>query len=559
MKKKQITIIALALVLVVLVLLYIFVVAPLLDDDDTEKTPMHTQDGEGLYYNKLAMYPEIDSNSVTSITIKNEHGEYTLENMINEDTGKKRLRISGYPYLVCDDMTLSYLSSYSRVSVCSYDMDEEPLRNCTEEQMLEYGVTEDKCTASYTIRFMEDGVEKSYTVYIGHKALTSDGSYFASVKGRNHIYKIADGVELCFFLAKEDYINPLVCSIYSSGDVVYEIERLSIGKSNSTQPFIGINTTRSESKDSISVKYSVQYPIRAKGVVANSEYIANALTSLYVSFTGDKVVEIDPDEQTCKKYGLGGDDVTIVVSAKSFSSDASFDPFVISQKSEDGYYYVLTSTKTEKDTPLIIRVPSESYDFLEEGNSIKWVATNSVDAGFSKYIAADEARGESGVKEITIKANTTALKGFEETFILTYTPDPDGKERDVLTVTTASGKYTFKDNTSAQEAADRNQFNNFYAMLVSFPAPNRFNTMSTEDQQALKTEQNLLFSLRVTLNDGTKLGYDYYAIDSANAMCEFFDDAVSEPRIVFDTTIRHIDILANSLKQLINGEKVTWN
>lgn len=558
MKKKQITIIALALVLAVLVLLYIFVVAPLLDDD-TETEPMHTQDGEGLYFNKLAMYPEIDANSVSSITVKNEHGEYTLENKINEDTGKKRFVISGYPYLVCDDMALSYLSSYSRVSVCSYDTDEEPLRNCTDEQMLEYGVTADACTASYTIRFTEGGEEKSYTVYIGQKTLTSDGSYFASVKGRNHIYKIADDIESCFFLSREDYVNPLVCSMYTSGDVVYQIERLSIGKSNSAQPFIGINTKRSENEDSINVKYSVQYPLNAKGVVANSEYISNALTALYVSFTGDKVVEIDPDEQTCKKYGLGGDDVTIAVSAKSFSSDASFQPFVISQKRDDGYYYVLVPQKSEKDTARIVRVPSQGYEFLEEDNSIKWVATNSVDAGFSKYISANESSGESGVKEITIKANTTALKGFEETFILTYTPDPDGKERDVLTVTTASGKYTFKDNTSAQDSTDRNQFNNFYAMLVSFPAPNRFNTMSTEEQQAIKAEKKLLFSLRVTLNDGTKLGYDYYEIDAANAMCEFFDDAVSEPRIVFDTTVRHIDILANSLKQLINGEKVEWN
>ena len=80
--------------------------------------------------------------------------------------------------------------------------------------------------------------------------------------------------------------------------------------------------------------------------------------------------------------------------------------------------------------------------------------------------------------------------------------------------------------------------------------------MSEEEREALKTSENLLFSIRVKMKDGTELGYDYYKIDSANAMCEFFDDKNPEPRVVFDTTTEHINILATALKQLINGEKV---
>ena len=74
-----------------------------------------------------------------------------------------------------------------------------------------------------------------------------------------------------------------------------------------------------------------------------------------------------------------------------------------------------------------------------------------------------------------------------------------------------------------------------------------------------KKEENLILSITVILNDGTEMGYNYYKLDSASAMCEFYDEDTPKdsPKIVFDTTVEHIDILSNALKQLINGEKVT--
>ena len=58
------------------------------------------------------------------------------------------------------------------------------------------------------------------------------------------------------------------------------------------------------------------------------------------------------------------------------------------------------------------------------------------------------------------------------------------------------------------------------------------------------------------MNDGASRGYDYYKIDSANVMCEFFDEKITTPTVVFDTTVEHINILATALNQLISGEKV---
>ncbi len=561
MKKKKITIVVLSSLLVALIPIYFFVIAPLINqEEDPDDEPIFVGEGESLYYGKtLMMYPEIETKDIISLTINNSSGQISFGTKISEETGKRVLVLADYPRLPLADMPMSSLRVYTLNTQCESN---EPIRDCTPEQMAQYGVTEDTCKASYTIKYYENDVEKEHTVYIGNKTLSSRGSYFVSVKGRNVIYKIGSELEGGLLISKTDFVNPLIASLYTDTDVVFEIERIMIGESSASLPFVGVTATKDESKeDSISIDYSIQFPINAVGVTASSDYIANALSRLLVSFSGDKVVEIDPSDETLEKYGFGSNVSTKVVSLRTFALKEY--RYILSQKmiSEDGgeCYYLLTEPATEKDVPLIIRIPATGYEFLEGENAIKWVATNSVDSGFTKYIVADEEEGESGVREITIKTNTGALMGFEDTFILTYSPHPtDSSKNDVLKVTSASGRYTFEDNLEALYSEDRNQFNNFYAMLVNYPYPNRFNTMTDEQRQEAKREENLILSLRITLNDGTEMGYDYYKLDSASAMCEFFDENTPKesPKIVFDTTVEHIDILANALKQLINGEKV---
>ena len=562
MKKKKITVIVLSCLLVALIPIYFFVIAPLVNGDDSgDDEPPYVAEGESLYYGKtLMMYPEIEVNNLISLTINNEKGTVSFKTKISETSGKKFMALSDYPYLPLADMPMSSLRVYTLNTQCESN---EPLRDCTPEQMAQYGVTEATCKASYTVKYYENNIEKEHTVYIGNKTLSSDGSYFVSVKGRNVIYKIGSALEEGLFISKVDFVNPLIASIYSDTDVVFEIERIMIGDSNATLPFIGINATKDESKaDSLTVDYAIQFPANAVGVTASANYISNALSKLLVSFTGDKVMEIDPDDETCKKYGFGTDAPTKVVSLRTYELQEY--RFMMSQKmtGEDGVecYYLLTDVQKDTDVPLIIRIPATGYEFLESENAIKWLATNSVDAGFTKYINADNEEGESGVKQITIKTNTPSLKNFEETFFLEYSPHPtDSKKNDVLKVTSASGKYVFEDDLNAFYSEDRNQFNNFYAMLVTYPYPNRFNTMTDEEKAAAKKPENLVLSITVVLNDGTEMGYNYYKLDSASAMCEFYDENTPKdsPKIVFDTTIEHIDILSNALKQLINGEKVT--
>ncbi|MBQ2809912.1 MAG: DUF4340 domain-containing protein [Clostridia bacterium] len=556
-KKKQITIIVLALVLIALILLYFLVIAPLIEENTTNKRPpAEAHEGEGLYYGVLTMYPTIDEDDVVLLTINNSHGTYSFINKIDEKTGSLKLALAKYPRLELDSSAISSLRIYTLNTQC---VTNEPLRDCSPEMMEQYGVTRESCTMSYTVKFRDGDTEREHTVFIGDKTLSSDGSYFATVEGRNVIYEIDDGLESGLFIKQTDFVNPLIAAHYTDTEVVYEVNKILIGHSNSATPFVGIGATRVESKDTLLVNYTVQYPTNAKDVTASSSYISSALSKLLVSFTANKVVEIDPSEETKDKYGFGDSDVKKLISIGTFSDKEYIYNISQKQTGEDGreYYYLLSPAQTSKDVALILELSAENYEFLEQENAIKWIATNSFEAGFKKYIYAKEDIGESGVKDISIFANTNALKNFSDKFILTYSPHPTNPDKDdVLTVTSESGKYTFVEDTDANEVAYENEFNNFYAILVNYPMPNRFNTMTEAEREAAKTQEKLVLSIRVTLNDGTKMGYDYYMLDSANVMCEFFDDKTKEPKIVFDTTIQQVNILATALNQLISGEHV---
>lgn len=570
-KNKKITIIVLACVLVALVLLYFLVLKPLMADDETEQTPTSSytpavpEVGEGTYFNRLSLYPTVELKNLKSLTVNNEHGQLNFAPVLDEDTVKLSLRFTEHPTLPLDDATLVYLRVATFSAMCTSD---SPIRNASAETMAGYGVTAETCRASFTITFYEgegeNRKERTETVYIGNKSLSSVESYFVGVQGRSSIYELSSTLEQGLLIEKEDFVSPFIHSLFNDTEAAYSIRQIMIGNSNTETPFIGIEATKQEFEDSVVVKHTIQFPLNANGVAADADYVAQAIENLIINFTGDKVMAIDPTEEEKLKYGVSASNTLKMIYVDTFSGTEGIGTtdlgIVLSQLQidEDGNkcYYLLSSKMSEEDVPLIIRIPYEGYEFLEEENAVRWVATNSIDSGFTKYIYGNEQEGESGVKSISINMNAYALSNFVDTFYLSTSPHPTDSAKTVLSVTSQSGLYTFNDNLDAELAEDRNQFNNFYAVLVNSPMPTNFNFMTKEEQDAIKKEENLVLSLRIEMNDGTLLGYDYYKINSTEVMCEFFDENNPTPRIVFNTTTQQINVLATALKQLINGEKV---
>ncbi len=561
-KTKKTTIITASLValFVALFFVWLFVIKPLTEEEENEPVVVTPLEGESTYYGNLSLYPSIDVKDLISITVTNEHGTFDFISRLNPVTVTRQIRLKDYPTVGLSDEVLTYLRVPTLMAMCTSNT---PLRDLTPEQMEVYGVTPERCKASWTIKYYSGTQEHSQTVYVGEKSPNSISSYFVAVEGRPHVYEIGSSLENALFIEKEGFVNPAINSVYNETEAIYNVKQIQIGHSNADRPFIRVDTSKQEFEDSLVIKHTVVFPVIARGVIADTTYVSNVLTKTLVNFSGDKVVAINPTDEQKKQYGVGKDDVLKLFYIETFGANESTNildlGIALSQlkTDEDGnsYYYMLSSSQEDSSVPIIIRIPSIGYEFLEEKNAIKWVATNSVDAGFRKYIYGNEQIGESGVESVEIMTNTTALRGFHDKFILTTTPHPTKEDKVVLSVVSESGLYTFTDNLDA-EAGNRNQFNNFYSVMVNYPMPNRFNTMSEQERASVKENGELILSLRVKMKDGTNLGYDYYKIDSANVMCEFFDENNPTPRVVFDTTTEHVNLLATALKQLINGEQV---
>jgi hypothetical protein len=324
--------------------------------------------------------------------------------------------------------------------------------------------------------------------------------------------------------------------------------------------------------ESINVSYRIMHPQKTAGLRTDNNYLSAAFTRLLVSFSGDMVVSLEPSEETLAKYGFGKDAQFYVIQASQYKETEDKDeiaPYVMFTISEeiDGYYYVYTESQGNETSvdyipDAIVRVPKETLSFMEEENLIRWVATNSLETNFYQSISANPDEGKIGVKNMSIFVNNVLIGNnktvnFNDKFNLEYELLTGGGKK--LRVWLDNNKeIEFVDKDDYESVSERNQFNNFYANLLNYPMPYRFNEMSDAEIEALKSNaENHVFSLHVELNDGTKLAYDYYRIDGTEyVMCEFTDETFTEPTVVFDVKMEHIILLAQALDQLMAGQTV---
>ena len=122
----------------------------------------------------------------------------------------------------------------------------------------------------------------------------------------------------------------------------------------------------------------------------------------------------------------------------------------------------------------------------------------------------------------------------------------------------------FIDKIGATEAYTTNQFSNLYTLLLYYPMPSRFNTLSDTERDSVRTEENIIYQLEVEMNDGTLYKYTYYTLDemySGYALCESIEGRINgngeaeykAAQIVFDVKSRHIGLIAEKYKIILEG------
>ncbi|MBO5212589.1 MAG: DUF4340 domain-containing protein [Clostridia bacterium] len=591
MNRKQKTgLIVAAIVLALAIAGYFIVLAITMKEEEKPSYIVNTdyqlQEGEAMYMGRLVMYEVFDTTDIDSLVINTKNGSVEFESRISETTGNRVLRLKEYPAVRCNDAIMNNIYTAVTATYVGYDSNQNffAYHDVTEKEKIEYGVTPETCTMSYTVTYTIEGKDTvTHTVYVGEQAHLSTTSYYAAVEGRDSSVYIIDSTVNSFMDggSEEFYINPLIYSGTNATDTMYRYENFSINRfkvvrgedGNLTleaiNQLLGIHADREiVVGESISIYYKIMNPTKASGLNADQNYIYAAYQTLFTSFSGDSVVALAPDEETLDKYGFGFNDEIYIILAQEFKNDPENEDEIANSVMYrisdliDGYYYCHLGGSGEEGTSSfvpesIVRIPAAMLSFVEEENIIRWVATNSIESGFCESISAKE--DSIGVKKMHLVLNTSRYQ-FDDTFNLEYTVvnDDDGKK---LRVWLDKNKnIEFVDKEEYESVSERNQFNNFYAVLLNYPMPYVFNDMTDEEKEEIKTNKDrgeIVMSLYVELNDGTLLTYDYYRIDGgSHVMCEFTDQTFKEPTIIYNTTMEQVFIVADALDDLMAGKQV---
>lgn len=558
MKKKQLTLIILCACLVIVSVVYFAVIKPIISDSGEENNnQVDVREGEGKYLGVLSIYPVFDKENLISVDVINKDGKYTIENIYyGTGNGSCELRLSGHKRIECDESLTAIIKAY----VCSPTVaNSSPIRDVPDEQMKDFGLTDDTCTGKLVVRYKDsDGNETSQTIIVGKQVLSTLDSYYVTIEGRHVVYTMQAEMNKFVSANELDYISPKILPAYFSNvsGAANGLKTMSLVTTDS-QMVWGLSKIQ---KSVTGVSFNLSIPsVIGTEVLANTTYLTeNIFQNIFCGFEGDEVVYLFGDddaanEKELEKYGLGKSDKIYLLSfmAKldnSVGEDAKYTLNI--SESIDGYRYIL-SEYYSKET-MIVKVSDSKLSFVnpERKSLLNLAATNSVYAGFYRYLQADEEVGESGVKTIRIRTKING-SSFDETFDIITEKVGD---KNTITAKSRSGKYTFTDDLDKWETSDVNQFRNFYQYLVVYPMSIRFDPYTDEEKEGIQAEDKILFELYVETNDGETLTNTYYNIDGSYALVKHENkDGVDT---TYDTTTEQINILINALETLINGGKL---
>ena len=529
-----------------------------------EESPFDIWEGEMAFGNAAHLaYPMIENNEVTKIDLKNESGSYSFVYVWDENLAKYEWRVDK-----CTDVALNKTNfEMLRMHLCTATT-KDPIRNATPKQLKDCGVDE-SCKNVYTLHYETNGVEKSYTVRIGNRTNSYDGTYYAYIEGRDHIYKFGGDVIGYTDKSLLYYLSPSINVFFENETMaLLGIDRFQIykAKNDTINSLVKIIATeRDETK--ATVTYNAIYPTddsgRDKTTVASTLHLTTVFSTLYIAFSGNEVVALDPTEEELKAFGLSDDDEKYLLSV-DFASSASLasqnEPELLISKKIDESYYVL-SRYFDKD--LIVQVSADTLSFLGDDpyTLIQWTDTNNITSGFYESITYDKDRGEPGVNKIIIKAAKENSDGFsEETFILDY-----NIKTKVLSVSALNSGLKFEDDPNPPTSYDKNWFRNLYVYFLYYPFINEFNTMSKDEIAEYECDENIVYSITAYKNDSTVVRYTYYKLDvnfafeKAEKGVVNEDGTVTFDKPIYDYTAKMTQIrkVCKAIELLLAGERVT--
>lgn len=500
MIKKQITLIIVsAAVILAAVVCYFAVVVPYVESRiPVEETP-ETLEGESLgVSNRYYMYDHLEREDMKSIEVCNQYGSYKFVK-----TGSGELTVEGFEGIGVDATALSYL-----VTTCGSTLSKaKVVDNATEEQLREYGLHD---PSAYWI--VTDNEDRQYKVYVGRELLTG-GGYYCMFAGRNSVYVLDTTVENTILAPIEAFITPYVIYGISSEDY-YTIDNFTVFNGNEKLLSVGIVDREDMSNPEALVENVLTYPAP---YTPNTTVLYEIFMS-FTSFTGESTYKLGADDGTLKECGLTEPAHTV-----SFDYKGETYYFFTSEKTEDGYYYVVSNIYSD----IVSKVPADSLKYLDYG-IMDWISTYV----FQYYITS--------VSEITVETGDTNV-----TFFLHH--GKDEKDADTLAIVTDKGQQL----VTADEV---DNFRQYYKALLSLDVQDYLpetvdgSNVPISDVISDDSNRNLKFSYKNL--DGDVTTYEFYRYTTRrsavkiNGSAEFYVHADLVQKIINDTA------------RLLNGEPI---
>lgn len=548
-KSSPLPFIILGAVVILLIVSLVLVIVLTREPKEPDPPKFDVWEGEDVFGNAAHLaYPLVDENSVTEIEIFQDGQSYKFIKSWDENLGKYDWRIDGMTEIDLNATTFEML----RMWLCTATT-KTPIRNATQKQLSDYGVDK-QSQNGYTLKYSENGVDKSYTVRIGNKVASKDNVYYAYIEGRNHVYKLsASIIEYTTDKNKLSYLSPVINTFFSGEtNAMLGIDKFDVyvtdGNDTTLKSVVSIQVNE---RDEAAVEFKAVYGFddlgRQRTTIASTSYAIEVFSTLYMAFSGEEVVAFKPSDKELKSFGLASEDEKYYINVE-FANDASFaspayakkDPGIYVSLEKDGCYYVLSEYYGER---VIVKVPSDKLSFLgtDTFKLFKWTDTTSVKTSFFETITETETA--PGLSKMILKTGKN-----EEIFDLVFDP-----ETEILTVTAEKSGLVFADVKDETGSFNINKFRNLYVYLLYFPFINSFNSMSDEETSEYIKEENLVYSITAYRNDDTVVRYKYYATSASLAIESVETGKLDGEGVIWDTPSYGNIVSREDLRRVINA------
>ena len=545
-------------ILILLVVAYIILAVSFFKEK--EQILPQIEEGEGIYLSQyVTLYPEINKDNITSIYVKNEKDEYTF--YLQEKDGEKKMVIKGHERLTYQMEVYAYLLAYTRLPVVPADAN--IYRDVDDNRMVNYGLTNETCRAKYSITYKDGDKEITHTVLIGNQIISAQNLYYATVEGRDSVYALnGAGVEGSILLPLTEYVTPAVLKHYENTiDAMKDIEFFGMYLTKDTGKTLSKLVLLNQVEDGENVYYNLNCGAipNDQAVLADSAYLDKVFGQLYVTFAGNRVMEIlyytateEEVNKSLSKYGLGNGQECYFVRGLTKDGDslANFISKETTNENGEKVHYVLSHYYEE---PTIVEVSAEYFDFLGSDNEtyLKWIQKSFIQAGFGEFLSAQE-NGSSGIKTIEI---TTKVGDTTRSCKFTI----EGTDGRNLTIRSEDGSLVFK--TSNNKGDYIEPFTNMYMLILSLPRISDFTSLSAEEIAEIKTDDKLVYSLTVENREGKIYSYKYYTKNTSFAIAEVKEGKRTENGIeytkdqtLFEVKARHLYYIDEAFSKLLKNQ-----